>query len=85
MPLQFSSSYLESRAHLGKSPPLLEDLLKLKLPIMINLEIKSPSKKVINQISELICKYKLQDKIVWGTASGGKWAEYMHSTNGDVL
>lgn len=31
---------------------------------MINLEIKSPSKKVINQISELICKYKLQDKIV---------------------
>ena len=75
---------LTSSAATDLSIPKLEDVFKAFPKTLINLDVKSGTKELMDMVAELIIKYDRENKIVWGSEELPENCDYLYDKNPNI-
>ena len=75
---------LTSREATDLSIPKLEDVFKAFPKTLINLDVKSGTKELMDMVAELIIKYDRENKIVWGSEELPENCDYLYDKNPNI-
>ena len=75
---------LTSRTATDLSIPKLEDVFKAFPKTLINLDVKSGTKELMDMVAELIIKYDRENNIVWGSEELPENCDYLYDKNPNI-
>ena len=75
---------LTSKAATELSIPKLEDVFKAFPKTLINLDVKSGTKELMDMVAELIIKYDRENNIVWGSEELPENCDYLYDKNPNI-
>ena len=75
---------LTSREATDLSIPKLEDVFKAFPKTLINLDVKSGTKELMDMVAELIIKYDRENNIVWGSEELPENCDYLYDKNPNI-
>ena len=75
---------LTSRAATDLSIPKLEDVFKAFPKTLINLDVKSGTKELMDMVAELVIKYDRENNIVWGSEELPENCDYLYDKNPNI-
>ena len=75
---------LTTRVATDLSIPKLEDVFKAFPKTLINLDVKSGTKELMDMVAELIIKYDRENNIVWGSEELPENCDYLYDKNPNI-